>query len=157
QKAGLVSRKPERSASQPAMRAICEVRYNGNEMSQITPFAPGIVQRVLVDVGTDVKVGDTLVEIHSAEVAAARAALVSASVEVELKSLAYEREKDLANQKISSEQALQEASASFRTAEIGLSTARQRLLNYGLSPEEITRTEQNQDTSAILRVRAPFD
>ena len=157
QKAGLVSRKPERSAAQPAMSAICEVRYNGNEMSQITPFASGIAQRVLVDVGTDVKGGDTLVEIHSAEIAAARAAFISASVEVELKSLAYERERDLANQKISSEQALQEASASFRMAEIALSTARQRLVNYGLSPEEITHTERTRDTSAILRVRAPFD
>jgi cobalt-zinc-cadmium efflux system membrane fusion protein len=156
-KAGLVSQKPEKSAAQAAVGAICEVRYNGNELSQITPFAPGIVRSVLVDVGSEVKAGDTLVEIHSAEIAAARAAFVSAAVEAELKSLAFEREKDLANQKISSEQALQEASASFRTAEIALSTTRQRLLNYGLSPEELARTEETGDTSAILRIRAPFD
>jgi cobalt-zinc-cadmium efflux system membrane fusion protein len=156
-KAGLVSRKPEQSIAQPAMSAICEVRYNGNEMSQITPFASGIVRRVLLDVGSDVRGGEALVEIHSAEVASARAAFISAAVDVELKSLAYEREKDLTSQKISSVQALQEASASFRMAEIAHSTARQRLLNYGLSAKEIARTEQTQDTSAILRVRAPFD
>ena len=126
-------------------------------MSQVTPIASGIVRRVLVDVGTDVKTGDTLVEVHSAEIAEARAAYITAAVEAELKALAFEREKDLANQKISSQQALQEASASLKMAEIALSTTKQRLMNYGFSSEEIARIEENRDTSAILRIRAPFD
>ena len=156
QKAGLLTSLPGSLESRLSISAICEVRYNQNELAQITPYAKGIVKRVLVDVGAEVKAGDALVEIHSVELAAARAAFISSSVDLELKGLTYEREKDLNAKKISSEQDLQEAAAKFRNATLALDTAKHRLLNFGLSPHEVSQITETNDNSATLLIRAPF-
>jgi cobalt-zinc-cadmium efflux system membrane fusion protein len=155
-KAGLRTSSPEASEAQIGVSAVCEVRYNENAVARITPLAPGIVRRVLVDVGSEVEAGAVLVELHSAEIAAARTAFVSAAVDAELKKVSFEREQGLAAKKISSKKDLQEAAAAHRTAELALSTARQRLLNYGLSGRDIVRIEETSDASATLLVRAPF-
>lgn len=155
-KAGLRTALPESAEAQVSVRAVCEVRYNENEVARITPFVSGIVRRVLVDVGAAVKAGDVLVELHSAEIAAARTAFISAAVEAELRQLSFEREEGLAAKKISSEKDLQEAAAVHKTAVLALSTARQRLLNYGLSEREIVRVAETSDASATLLVRAPY-
>lgn len=155
-KAGLRTTSPQESEVQASVSAVCEVQYNENAVARITPLAAGIVRRVLVDVGSEVEAGEVLVELHSAEIAAARTAFVSAAVDAELKKVSFEREQGLAAKKISSEKDLQEASAAHRTAELALSTARQRLLNYGLSAREIARIEETTDASATLLVRAPY-
>lgn len=155
-KAGLRTMSPETSEVYASIPAVCEVQYNGNAVARITPFAPGIVRRVLVDVGSEVDAGDVLVELHSAEIAAARTALIAAAVDAELKKASFEREEGLAAKKISSEKDLQEAAAAHRTAGLALSTARQRLLNYGHTQQEIARTEEKNDASATFLVRAPY-
>jgi cobalt-zinc-cadmium efflux system membrane fusion protein len=141
---------------QVGVSAVCEVQYNENALARITPLAPGIVRRVLVDVGSQVEAGEALVELHSAEIAAARTTFVTAAVDAELKRVALEREQGLAAKKISSEMDLQKAAAAHRTAELTLSTTRQRLLNYGLTPREIARIQETNDASATLFVRAPY-
>ncbi len=155
-KAGLRTSSPEASEVQASVSAVCEVQYNENAVARITPFAPGIVRRVLADVGSEVEAGEVLVELHSADIADARTALVSAAVDAELKRVSFDREQGLAAKKISSEKDLQEAAAAHRNAELALSTARQRLVNYGLSAREIERVEGTGDASATLLVRAPY-
>lgn len=127
------------------------------EKGRLTPLASAIVQRVLVDVGADVKAGDVLVELHSADVASAKSAFVSAVVDLNLKEVACKRERRLAEKKISSEKEVQEADAACRTAELTLSTTRQRLLNLGFTNEEVEAISKEQDSSATLLVRAPYD
>ncbi len=155
-KAGLRTTSPQESEVQASVAAVCEVQYNANAVARITPLAPGIVRRVLVDVGSEVEAGEVLVELHSSELASARTAFLSAAVDAELKKASFEREQGLAAKKISSEKDLQEASAAHRTAELALSTARQRLLNYGLSARDIERIKESTDASATHLVRAPF-
>jgi len=140
----------------PSARVVCEVSYDENTLARITPFAAGIVRSVLADVGAGVEAGDGLVELHSAEVAEAKAAFVAAAVDLDLKEVACERERHLAERKISSERELQEADAACRTAELALSTARQKLVNYGFTEAEIEAIREDRDTSATLLVRAPF-
>ena len=135
---------------------ICEVSYNQNDLARITPLAGGIVRRVRVDVGADVEADEVLVEIHSAEVAEAKAAFVSADVDLQLKKVASQRERRLAEKQISSEKELQEADAARTTAELALGTARQRLLNYGFTEAELEAIQTTRDTSAAMLVRAPF-
>lgn len=157
EKAGVQTVAARRAEARASVGAFCEVRYNENKLARITPLAPGIVQQVLVDVGSDVKTGDVLVEIHSAEVASAKTAFVSAVVDVTLKEIACKREERLAKKKISSEKELQEADAACKIAELTVSTTRQRLLNYGFTKSEISTIKEKQDSSAVLRVRAPYD
>lgn len=156
-KAGLQTVPAQAATVQPSIPAFCEVSYNENALARITPLAPGIVRRVLVDVGADVKAGDVLVEVHSTEVATAKAEFVSAVVDLGLKEVACQREERLAKKNISSEKEAQEADAACKTAEITLSTAKQRLLNYGFTAEEVAAIEKDRDTSAVFFVRAPYD
>jgi cobalt-zinc-cadmium efflux system membrane fusion protein len=155
-KAGIRTSPAGATQAQSSIPAICEVTYNENELARITPLAPAIVQRVLVDVGADVKAGDVLVELHSADVASAKSAFVSAVVDLNLKEVACKRERRLAEKKISSEKEVQEADAACSTAELTLSTTRQRLLNLGFTTEEVEAISKEQDSSATLLVRAPY-
>jgi len=155
-KAGIATIPARASEAQESIQVLCEVAYNRNELARITPLAAGVVRRVLVDVGADVEAGDVLVEIHSADVAGAKSAFVSAVVDLHLKQIAWERERRLAEKKISSDKDLQEADAARRTAELTLGTTRQRLLNYGFTEEEVESISEQEDSSATLLVRAPY-
>jgi len=156
-KAGIRTSPAGSTEAQSSIPAVCEVTYNENELARITPLAPAIVKRVLVDVGADVKAGDVLVELHSADVASAKSAFISAAVDLNLKEVSCERERRLAEKKISSEKEVQEADAACRTAELTLSTTKQRLLNYGFTKEEVEAISKTQDSSATLLVRAPYE
>lgn len=156
-KAGIQTSPAGSTEAQSSIPAVFEVTYNENELARITPLAPAIVQRVLVDVGADVKEGDVLVELHSAEVASAKAAFIAAAVDLNLKEATCKRERRLARKKISSEREVQEADAACRTAKLTLSTTKQRLLNYGFTNEAVDAISKKQDSSAALLVRAPYE
>ena len=155
-KAGIRSVPARATQAQASVSALCEVSYNENELAHITPLASGLLRRVLVDVGMDVEAGEVLLELHSADVATAKSAFISAVVDLNLKEVACKRERRLAERKISSDKEVQEADAACRTAELTLSTTRQRLLNYGFSAEEVEAISTEQDSSALLLVRAPY-
>lgn len=156
-KAGVATVLARPSTVQASLSAYCEVSYDQNSLARITPLADGIVSKVLADLGQDVMAGDALIELNSAEVARAKAAFVSAVVDLDLKEAASQREERLAKKKISSEKEVQEADAARQTAQLVLDETRQRLVNYGFDLEDITAIERNRDTSALLVVRAPFD
>lgn len=156
-KAGVGTVTPRSIRSQASVHAVCEVSYDENKLARITPLASGIVRRVLVDLGAVVESGDALVEIHSPEVAKAKAAYISAVVDAELKDVACKREADLAKKKISSDRDFQEAEAAFKTAQLAESTARQTLQNYGFTDTEIDEIKTTQVTTALFFVRAPYN
>lgn len=155
-KAGVQTVPARRATVQASVPAFCEISYNENALARITPLAEGIVRKVLVDVGQDVETGDVLVEVHSTEVASAKAAFAAAVVDLDLKEVACRREERLAKKNISSEKEVQEADAACKIAVLTLSTATQKLLNYGFTAEEVAAIEEDRDTSAVLLVRAPY-
>lgn len=155
-KAGIQTASPRPSESRPGFAAFCEVRYNEDRVARITPLASGIVRRVLADVGAEVKAGEVLVEIHSAEIAAAKTAFISAIVDHGLKDKACKREELLVERKISAEREFQEAQAACELAGLTTRTARQKLLNYGLTGSQIVNIEKTQDGSALFEIRAPY-
>lgn len=156
EKAGVTTVIPHTAESQASVHAVCEVTYNENKLARITPLVSGIVKRVLVDLGAVVKSGDPLVELHSPEVAKAKATYVSAVVDAELKDVACKREAALAQKNISSQREYQEAEAACETAKLAESSARQTLKNYGFTDTEIENISQSRETSALFFVRAPF-
>ena len=156
EKAGIQTVKARSIQTQASVQAVCEVSYNENKLAKITPLASGIVKRVLVDLGTKVNTGDVLVEIHSTEVAKAKAAYISAAVDAELKEIACKREEGLVRKKISSERDFQEADAACKMAKLTESTTLQSLQNFGFTSTEIANIKNKQETSAVLFVRAPF-
>jgi cobalt-zinc-cadmium efflux system membrane fusion protein len=138
------------------MKAYFEVEFNENRMARITPLAGGIVHEVRHDVGDHVEAGEVLVLLHSAEVAKAKSNYLVALVDQDIRQETFEREKRLKEQRVSAEQDFLDAQAAHRTARLAVSNLRQRLLNLGLTPAEVSRIEREQDASADLQIRAPF-
>ncbi len=156
ERVGIRTDRPRVSASASGVEAFCEVQYNMNAMARVTPLAGGVIRRVHHDVGDRVEAGQVLVELHSPEVASVKSDYLSAVVERETRRRAYERERRLREQKIAAEKDYIEAEAAYRAAELAMNNQRQRLINLGMTQPEIDRIEREQDTSALLQVRAPF-
>ena len=155
-KAGIRTGRPLLRENMPGLQVLCEAQYNNNMLTKITPLANGIVHRVFVDVGDQILAGELLLELHSAEVAAAKSTYLSALVVLDIKKKTKEREKKLVAESISAQKDYLEAEANFRMARLEVNNTRQKLLNLGLSPDAITEIEQTEDASAILKIRAPF-
>ncbi len=155
-KAGITTARPQPGESSPGVTVFCEVRYNQNHVARITPLAPGVIERVLVDVGQVVAKGDVLVEIASSEIASAKRDFLLALVDEKVKSLAFEREGQLVAKKIASEADYQKSEAEFEMAKVVTTTARQTLLNYRFTEEEIRQIQDTKSSSSLLSVRAPY-
>jgi len=155
-KAGIRTLRPVFSEKAPGIKAYCEVQFNRNRMAKVTPMAGGIIHEVRYDVGEEVSEGDVLVILHSAEVASAKSDYLAALVDQDIGRQTFEREKQLKEQRISAESEFLDAEAAYRTASLTANNLRQKLLNLGLTKDEIARTEQEQDASADLGIRAPF-
>lgn len=155
-KAGITTERGLPGESSPGISVFCEVRYNQNQLARITPLAPGVVDRVLVDVGQVVAEGDVLVEIASSEIAAAKRDYLLALVDEKVKSLAFEREGQLHAKKIAAEADYQQAEAEYEMARAVTTTARQTLLNYRFTDAEIQQIERTKSSSSLMNVRAPY-
>jgi len=156
-KAGIRTSRPQPGQSTPAVEALCEVQYNLNTMARVTPLADGVIRSVARDVGDRVAAGEVLVELHSAPAASAKSDYLSAVVDRDIRAQAFEREKRLREQNIAAEKDYLEAHAALRSAELVVNNLHQRLVNLGFTEDEITAIQEDQDTSARLVIRAPFD
>jgi len=156
-KAGIEVYSPRRSERAPGLTALCEVHYNGNALMRVTPRADGIVYRVAADVGDYVAAGEVLVELHSAEVAQAKSAYLSALIMRDLKKETLDRERKLAEETINARKDYIVAEGDFRLARLAVNNARQKLLNFGLMTEAVAQIERSENTSALLEIRAPFN
>lgn len=154
--AGVQTRGISRSNSEASVVVFCEAKYNGNELTHITPLTPGVVHRVYHDVGDRVSAGDILVDVASSEIAQAKREFLTAVVNLKVKTLAYERERQLVTKEISARREFEQTETEHEMAEIILATARQQLLNYGFTAEEIKKIKSGKSNSSMLRVRAPY-
>lgn len=155
--AGVRTERPTPVQTTDALRAPARVRFNENQIAHLTPLVHGVIQRVLVDLGSTVARGDALVEIASTDVSEAKRAYVSTTAEAALKKTIYEREKELFERRISPKQDLDTAKAEYDLAQWNLAMARQRLLTIGLAPEEITALSDRGQFGNTLVLRAPWD
>lgn len=155
-KAGIRTQLPGIQVSAPVIKAFCEVRYNLNTMARVTPLAGGVIHEVRHDVGAQVKAGETLVVLHSSEVAASKSDYLTAIVENGILHQTFERETRLKEQKISAESEFLDAEAAYRTGRLVLSNLKQKLINLGMTGDEIIQLEKEQVASADLEIRAPF-
>ena len=156
-KAGIQTTSARTAVSSGVVEGLAESRLNANQMARVTPVTTGVIRRVLVDVGQHVTAGDALVEVHSSEVATAKALFLTALVDLELASDTLRRESVLREENISAEQDYQAANATYRRARIDAATSRQQLSNLGLREEEIETVAATEDSSAVFVLRAPFD
>jgi len=156
QKAGIELTSPVAGEGLADLSLLCRVTYNQNAFARITPLAGGVIQRVPADVGDNVKKGQVLLEVLSPEIAEAKSAYLIARANEALKKTAFERKKELMDEKIASQGDYDMAATEYELAKSTSAAAYQQLLNYGFSSSDIKRIAETRSTTSTLQVRAPF-
>ena len=139
---GIQTATPETGAIADAVECVAEVSFNQNKLAQIAAPVSGIIQTVDVDLGTKVEEKQTVAKIWSASIAEAVAKAVLAHQTLD-------RERNLREQRVTSEQALQEAEASHRAA-------CQQLRTLGFTEEQIDEMGHKPQEQVLMEVPAPF-
>jgi cobalt-zinc-cadmium efflux system membrane fusion protein len=156
-KPGLVGVVSPQGASFSSSRSFSgEVALAEGKTVHVGAPLSGVVRSVAVDVGTEVKPGDALLEIESQEVAEAKGDLIKKGTARELAKRNAEREARLFEKKISAEVEVQEAMARAAEADIDFANARSRLLRLGVPEGDLAALDRrNPETlSGRLVVRA---
>ncbi len=139
---GIQTATPETGAIAEAVDCVAEVNFNQNKLAQIAAPVSGIIQAVDVDLGSNVAEKQTVAKIWSASIAEAVAKAV-------LSHQTLDRERKLREQRVTSEQALQEAEAGHRAA-------CQQLRTLGFTEEQIDAMGHKPQEQVLMEVRAPF-
>ncbi|KQQ86736.1 efflux RND transporter periplasmic adaptor subunit [Massilia sp. Leaf139] len=125
-----------------------QIALNEDRTAHVTARAAGAVERVAATLGQEVRKGDTLAIIASAEIAGQRADLAAAGKRLAYARSVYTSEKTLWEEKISARQDYLKAESELREAEIAVQGARQKLAALG--------GMGGAGASNRLQVRAPF-
>ena len=133
------------------------VQANENELAEVTTLIRGRVEKVYVDVGQDVKKGALLAMLHSTDLGVAEGAYLKSAAKLHEAKLAYERARDLHEQKVVSLAELQRREAAMKTAQAEAREARNRLELLGVPRQEVERLDREDTIKADVPLRAPFE
>lgn len=125
------------------------VQFDPDRVARIGPRLEAKVVRVPVDLGDTVEAGDVMAVLDSVALGRARARFLTANAILDTAHADYERERRLAEQKISSEAEVLDARARFREAEAEQQSAREALRLFGLSAAAIDGTEHGVGLSRL--------
>lgn len=140
--AGVEHAEPAVGALADAVEAYAEFTFNQNRLAQLAAPAGGLIAAVTADLGTRVPEGQVVARVWSPAIAEAMA-------KAGLSHQTLARERRLRTERITSEQALQEAEAAHRAA-------CQPLLTMGFTEEQIDSYVARPQERVLLDIRAPF-
>ena len=155
-KANIVAQYPQRGPARSSVHAVGELRFNLNRLVRITPLTDGVVRRVHVDLGQEVKQGQVLAELSSPKIAESKAELLKAVAEETVASEAVSRARGLHDQNVLSTQDLYDAEARHSTARASLRAAEQMLLDLGFDRQTLEQIVTEQEAKSVLPLVAPF-
>lgn len=134
-----------------------EVRWNAERVTHVVPPVPGVVREVNKSLGDSVDEGEVLAILDSRELAAAKAAYLTALAREQLSLTNFAREEKLRKQNISSERDYLESQSALAQAGIESRLTRLQLHAIGLSHAEIQAIPGAADDElARCRMTAPF-
>ncbi|HSQ91955.1 MAG TPA: efflux RND transporter periplasmic adaptor subunit [Nitrospiraceae bacterium] len=133
------------------------VQANENELAEVTALIRGRVVKVHVDVGQDVKKDTLLAMLHSTDLGMAEGAYLKSAAKLHEAKLAYERARELLEQKVVSLAEFLRREATMKTAQAEAREARNRLEILGVPQQEIERLDREDTIKADVLLRAPFD
>jgi len=133
------------------------VQANENELAEVTALIRGRVVKVYVDIGQDVKKDTLLAMLHSTDLGVAEGTYLKSAAKLHEAKLAYDRARDLYEQKVVSLAELQRREATMKTAQAEAREARNRLELLGVPRQEVERLDREDTIKADVPLRAPFD
>ncbi|HEX2343400.1 MAG TPA: efflux RND transporter periplasmic adaptor subunit [Vicinamibacterales bacterium] len=128
-----------------------ELAVNQGTYAEVGVPVSARVLRLLVNAGDRVQRGQTLAELTSPELGAARAEYLSAEARVKLADAALERKRGLATEKIVPLREVQEAESTAADARAALRSARATIGAFGVEPP----TDDTTATSSVFQLRSP--
>jgi cobalt-zinc-cadmium efflux system membrane fusion protein len=140
----------------PTLSLVGSIDFDANHVAEVGARIEGRVARMLVSVGDEVERGEALVEIDSAELGEAAAALLGTHANLIAAEHNERRESLLATQQLASAPTVERARAEVNALRATMHGARQRLLTMGLSRDEVAQLEAGRGPRHIT-LRAPLD
>jgi cobalt-zinc-cadmium efflux system membrane fusion protein len=134
-----------------------QVELDKTKVVDVVSTGAGQVELVERLLGDEVKKGDILAVIHSADLGQAKAQFLEVQARLELATSTFEREKELYEKNISSEADYLSALNELKAAEAYYAAAERRLRLFGLDAEQINaiKDEKENGSFADLVLRAP--
>ena len=134
-----------------------EISYATHDYAEVRPRVTGRITDVAMDEGENVKQGDLLLIVDSADVGTAKANYLGFRPIAELAQRTYDRTEALVRSDAAAQKDVLEAKAALNKANADFLNAIQRLLNLGYSNVELEEIYKSKDTSSRLRVLAPMN
>lgn len=132
------------------------VQPNENELAEVTTLVRGRVVEVFADFGHDVQKGTRLALLHSTDLGLAEASYLKTGARLHEAELAYERARDLLENRAISLAEFQRREAEMKTARAEAREAKHRLELLGVQEQEIRRLDREQTIRSDVPLRAPF-
>ncbi len=142
-----------RQKLEQGLAAVGEIGLNENATVRISSPVPGILRNVRGDIGKLMKPGDILAEIESAELGDAISTYVKNRALTGTAQRHYQREKGLAEQKVSAQAEADEAEIRYKTIKTDRDAAAHTLKTLGFSESDISSLTG--ESPRTLALRAP--
>lgn len=140
-----------RQKVEEGIEAVGEIALNENATVRLSPPVPGILRNVKVDTGMLVKQGDVLAELESAELGEAIGVYVKNRALADIARRNYEREKTLAEQKVSAQVDADEAETRYENAKADRDAAVNTLKTMGFLESELATLKGEASPTLPLR------
>lgn len=135
-----------------SISASGELAFDPRRVAHLSSKAPGTVALVVKNIGDEVQAGEVLALIDAAQVGRAKADLLQASVQHQLRQGTVRRLEGIVASGAVPGKALIEAQAAQQEAEIALISSRQALTNLGFEPPENLEAQNSEGIAEQLRL-----
>ena len=157
QRAGIVVAPVRAGGSNGVVRVPGVVEPNAYREVVVTPVAGGRVTRVNVQLGDQVRRGQTLAQIYSPQLADAQTRYLSAQAELEALTQQLRRTERLVEIGAASRQELEGVRATHTARATAVEGARSELVLLGMSPKAMKTLSAPSEINATIDVPAPID
>ncbi|MFC1833397.1 efflux RND transporter periplasmic adaptor subunit [Thermodesulfobacteriota bacterium] len=131
---------------------------NADRVCHVVPQVPGIIAKIMKDLGDPVKKGEVIAVLHSRELAEAKSNYLVFLKREELARTNFKRVKRLWEKRVSPEKEFLDTRQALAEAEIELMAAGQKLMALGLTRQEVTKVvDAPSEELTRYEVEAPFD
>ena len=135
---------------QSNLRLLGSIKLNTDKTVQVLPRMSGYIENIIVNVGDEVKKGQTLAVISSLEVAENRGNLLAAKKRLDLAQSNLTREESLWREKISAEQDYLAAKNDLNLAQIELVRQKEKLASTGVNGGSGARYELKSPIDGVI-------
>lgn len=134
-----------------------QVQFDRTRTVDVTSTGSGRVEQVSKLLGEKVEKGDVLAVIHSADLGQVKAKFLEVQAKLDLTQATFKREKELYEEKITSQDDYLKALNELKAAEASYAASDRRLRLFGLGTEQIEgiKDEKENGEFASLTLRAP--